>query len=47
LLGTPAVLSFGRHERVHPSMVHIDALLDERRELTGNCRLAARLGDAG
>jgi len=24
-----------------------DALLDERSELTGSCRLAARLGDAG
>jgi hypothetical protein len=30
-----------------PSTARIDELLDERSELTGNCRLAARLGDAG
>jgi hypothetical protein len=30
-----------------PSIAVADALLDERRELTGSCRLAARLGNAG
>ena len=30
-----------------PSIDVADALLDERRELTGSCRLVARLGDAG
>jgi hypothetical protein len=28
------------------STAHIDELLDERSELTGSCRLAARLSDA-
>jgi hypothetical protein len=30
-----------------PSTARIDELLDERSEMTGSCRLAARQGDAG